>query len=370
MRQVNLRRSGLAALLLTGGALLVACSDGKRPASAIGTAGSSSAGGASLPRGGAEAAAGANAGGDDAVVGGQGGSGAVAEPGAGGQAGAGDPGELPVGGAGPDPLPPVGDAPICAHGLAFSAGTQLALSSAGDDLLQAVTPSALTIAWKNGEHFYVSDFDVQGGVFLAPHEVAGSSRYRAITLSPDGLRLFGVTHELAVVEQTRAPLEAFADAEPGAGAFADFNTTRSSIPLASQELSDLVAGPDGASLFFSHFSSSSTGSRPTLFEARLAEGKWSFANPNLGKLLYAEDELRRVPTGVSSDRLTLFYLDEIEGDFRAAWRVNTQEPFDYAEVLELGAGVEAAAPTASCQRIYYSAPGSNGLDLFVADAEL
>jgi len=363
------RSAGVVGLLLLSGALAVACSDGKRPGSAVGMAGSSSAGRASLPRGGAAPeAGGADGGGSDAIAAGQGGAGAAGDTVVGGQAGAGDPGSLPLGGAGPDPLPPVGDPPVCSHGRAFAAGTRLALSGAGDDVLQAITPDELTIAWKNGAHFYVADFDVDGAVFSAPHEVTAGAQYRAVTLSRDGLQLFGVTQQLAVVEQTRGPLEAFDDPSPGDGAFAGFNATRSSIPLADQELADLVAGPDDTSLFFSHFTTGYTGSRPTLFETHLADGAWSFSNPDLGKLLYANDELRRIPTGISSDKLTLFYLDEVNGDFRAAWRVNTQVPFDYSEVLELATGVRAAAPTASCQRIYYSAPGTNGLDLFVTDA--
>jgi hypothetical protein len=368
MRQSTMRGAGVVGLLLLGSACAVACSDGKRPGSAIGAAGSSSSGSANLPRGGAEPAAGADAGGSDAMAAGQGGSGTAGDADVGGQASAGDAGSLPVGGAAPDPIPPVGDPPVCAHGQAFAAGTRLALSGAGDDVLQALSPSGLTLAWKNGEHFYVADFDPESEVFMPAHEVAGGAQYRAITLSRDGLQLFGVTQELAIVEQTRGPLEAFDDPAPGDGAFAGFNTTRSSIPLADQELADLVAGPDDASLFFSHFTTGYTGSRPTLFETHLADGAWPFSSPDLGKLLYANDEQRRIPTGISSDRLTLFYLDEVNGDFRAAWRVNTQVPFDYSEVLELATGVKAAAPTASCQRIYYSAPGTNGLDLFFADA--
>jgi hypothetical protein len=85
-------------------------------------------------------------------------------------------------------------------------------------------------------------------------------------------------------------------------------------------------------------------------------------------LLYAAEQKRRIPTGISYDSLTLFYRDEVQGDFRAAWRVNTQVAFDYSEVVDLANGVVAAAPGASCQRIYYSAPGASGLDLFVAEA--
>jgi hypothetical protein len=76
---------------------------------------------------------------------------------------------------------------------------------------------------------------------------------------------------------------------------------------------------------------------------------------------------RRVPTGLSSDSLTLFYRDDVKGDFRATWRVNPTVFFDYSEVLALGAGTRAAAPNAACKRIYFSAQGQTDLDLFVSE---
>lgn len=363
-------RARIIVAVALGSAVVAACSDSQRPASAVALAGSS--GSASLPHGGAQQAAGADAVGGDATAGqaasSNAGEPAVAPGGEGGSAGNGTAGTNPVGGAGPDPIPPTGDPPLCAHGRAFAPGTRLPLSGAGDDLLQAITPDDLTIAWKNGDHFFVADWDGDLGGFLAPHEVAGSAQYSAVTLSPDGLQLIGIKQDLSIVEQTRSALEAFDDAAPQAGEFAEFNATRASVPLANQVLADVIVGWNEAALFFSHFTTGYAGSRATVYETFRSGGAWSFSTPDLGKLLYAKDEQRRIPTGVSADLLTLFYVDEVNGDFRAAWRVNTQVPFDYSEVLALATGVKAAAPTASCQRIYYSAPGTNGLDLFVADA--
>lgn len=368
MRRLNHSRSRVIAALALGGLVLAACSDSQRPASAISAAGSS--GSSSLPRGGAQQAAGSDALGGEATAAGEGGTSNAGEPGVapGGSAGSATAGSNALGGAGPDPLPPTGDPPLCAHGRAFAAGVRLPLSGAGDDLLQAITPDDLTIAWKNGDHFFVADWEGENGGFAEPHEVAGSAQYTAVTLSPDGLQLIGLKPDFTVVQQTRSALTAFDDPTPEAGEFAEFNAARASIPLANQVLADVLVGWNEAALFFSHYTAGYAGSRATVFESFRSGEAWSFSTPDLGKLLYAKDEQRRVPTGVSADLLTLFYLDEVNGDFRAAWRVNTQVPFDYSEVLALGAGIKAAAPTASCQRIYYSAPGSNGLDLFVADA--
>lgn len=367
----NMSRAHIIAAVVLGSVVVVACSDTQRPASAIGLAGSS--GSSSVPHGGAQQAAGTAALAGEATAGGEGGTSGFSNAGdsgvaAGGTASGGAAGTSPVGGAGPDPLPPTGDPPLCVPGRAFAAGTRLPLSGAGDDLLQAITPDDLTIAWKNGDQFFVADWDGENGVFAAPQEVAGGAQYSAVTLSPDGLQLIGIKQDFTVVEQTRGALEAFDDATPEAGDFAEFNAARASIPLANQVLADVLVGWNDASLFFSHFTAGYSGSRATVFESFRSGGSWTFATPDLGERLYAQDEKRRIPTGVSADLLTLFYVDEVNGDFRAAWRVNTQVPFDYSEVLVLGTGVQAAAPTASCQRIYYSAPGTNGLDLFVSDA--
>lgn len=368
MREFAMSRAGIIAAVMLGSVVVAACSDSQRPASAYGPAGSS--GSSSTPHGGAQHAAGGDGLGGETTAAGESGSsnagdGAV---GSGGTAGSGTAGTSSVGGAGPDPLPPTGDPPLCAHGRPFAPGARLALSGAGDDLLQAITPDDLTIAWKNGDLFFVADWDGENGVFGAPQEVAGSAQYSAVTLSPDGLQLIGIKPDLTIVEQTRGAFEAFDDASPEAGDFAEFNAARASIPLANQVLADALVGWNDASLFFSHFTTGYAGSRATVFESFRSGASWTFATPDLGELLYAKDEQRCIPTGVSADLLTLFYLDELNGDFRAAWRVNPQVPFDYSEVLELGTGVRAAAPTASCQRIYYSAPGTNGLDLFFADA--
>ena len=121
---------------------------------------------------------------------------------------------------------------------------------------------------------------------------------------------------------------------------------------------------DGESLFFSHFGSQ-TGSYATIFEGKRSAGLWQYGSSELGDLLLADEAARRVPTGISGDLLTLFYRDEVEGDFRAAWRVNPTVPFSSSKVMSFAAGTVAAAPNGACTKVHYSAPGDSGLDLFV-----
>ena len=328
-------------------------------------------GGAPQANGGAESVAGA-AGEPAASGGGQSGSGHAGETsteaGQGGSSSAGTRAvEMPTAGAGPDPSPPVGDPPICPHDKSWAQGTRLAISAAGDDLLQALTPDELTIAWKNGAHFYVADRDDNAAAFGPPHEVANSAQYTSVALSADGLLLVAIRNDLRVVEQVRNAGEAFSDPDPSPGDFQDFDNTLATIPLPNQLLADAVLSGDETTFFFSHYVSSDPGSRASLRQSRRANSGFSFNGPDLGELLYANGTKRRAPTGVSSDVLTLFYFDQVSGDFRAAWRINTQEPFTYSETLSPGAGAQAAAPNQACDKLYYSADGSDGVDLFISN---
>ncbi len=374
----SVSRLTVAGALVLAGCVVVACSDTKHPSSSVGTGANGSVAGTRNARGGSAQTAGGAGGADSSMAGRSAGGDAAGRAGVGGN---GEPsaGSSSLGGAGVDPIPPEGDPPLCPQGLSFGEGTALLqgggreqppgppLSAAGDDLLLAITPDERTIAWKNGEHVYIADRDDVTYGFGAPLEVTGGATLSGVALSSDGLTLIGVQPDLSVVELGRAPGQAFVVANAASGGFAQFNATRAAIPVANQALTDLVMGGDAKSFFFSHFSTSYTGSYATLFESQRSGETWPFTSPSLGEILHASDQKRRQPTGVSIDLLTLFYWDEVNEDFRAAWRVNSQVPFEHSEVLELGSGLRAAAPNGNCTRIHYSAQGKAGLDLFVAD---
>ena len=163
----------------------------------------------------------------------------------------------------------------------------------------------------------------------------------------------------------RDPGEPFADPSPAA--FEEFNNALLGVPGIDQVLTDAVMSADRESFFFSFYMKGETGSHVTVHESRRSGGYWTFSGSNLGNLLNASGAKRRIPTGLSSDLLTLFYKDEVNGDFRAAWRVNPSVQFLHAEVLALGTGTVAAAPNADCTKIYFSAQGDAGIDLFVTD---
>lgn len=355
--------------LAMGTALAAACSDSAHPAGApVGMAGHAGSGGKSGSGGGSagELNAGSDSGGED-NLGGVGSGGESGSAGAGlGGASTGGSGGTALGGSGSPPLPPVGDPPICEHGAVFGAGAPLPLSGPGDDLLQAIAADEHTIAWRNGDEFFVADRSGVEFPFGAPLLVPGSADYDAVTLSDDGLRLIAVRKDLRVIEMVRESTKPFDEEHLSEGAFELFNGAIAADPTPGKELADAVLSADGESFFHSYFLDD-VASGAAIQESRSVAGFWKLASADLGPLLYRADGARRVPTGVSSDSLTLFYRDEVEGDFRLAWRVNTEVPFDSSEVLNLESDVEAAAPNPLCTRVYYSAPGAAGLDIFVSD---
>lgn len=352
----------LFAALAVGTLLVAACSDSDHPGGApVGTAGRSGAGsGGTSTSGSGGGSAGELVGGSESgsTVGGEGGAGGGAPGGSGGAS---------VGGTGNPPEPPVGDPPICPPGATFATGSPLAISGAGDELLQAITPDETTIAWRSGDEFFVADRSGVEFPFDTPMLVPGSSDLQAVTLSADGLRLIGVGKDRRVIEMVRQSTLPFDDEHLSEGDFELFNAAIASDPTPGLVLLDAVVSTDAESFFYSYFLDGGVGSGPTLYESGRSGGFWTLASADLGALLYRSEGQRRVPTGLSSDSLSLFYRDEVEGDFRVAWRVNTQVPFDHVEVLDIDADVEAAAPNRQCTRIYYSAPGEQGLDIFTSD---
>ena len=364
-------KAWLVGALVAAAVAAPACSDSKRPQTA--PVGSSGAGGKSgVNRAGSSSgddtggAPGPSAGGDTGLAAQAGANASGTSSGEGGAAG--DPAVGSMGGA-PEPIPPEGDAPVCSPGAKFADGDLLAVSAAGDDLLQSVTPNELTIAWKNGADYFIAERADANADFGAPVEVVGGSQFLAVTLRHDGLLLVAVTDALSVVQIPRQEGEAFDAANASAGDFDQFNQTLKSSPEPGKVFTDAVLSADNNSFFYSYYLTGADSSPSTLRESRRSDGIWSFSGVKLGPLLEGDAAKRRVPTGVSSDKLTLFYRDEVEGDFRAAWRVNTQVQFGHAEALSLGEGVQAVAPNQACSKLYFSAQGAADLDLFVTDKQ-
>ena len=305
------------------------------------------AGGESGQRGGGTAGDAAEAGATGTSEGGAGTRGGVAGSGEGGAPDA------------PEPAP----VPICSRATRWNTGRTLALSTPDDDLLEGVTPDGLTLVFAAGGRFYLADRDSTRADFVAAVEVAADLGWDSVSVSSDGLRLIGAgpTGFAEIARAARG--EPFTN-QPDSSSFEPFNAALSGTPTNEIAVEPLL-GVEDTLLVYSFVSPSNEAARPTLFASDWL-GQWSFGQPLPGvERLWAQGQTRRIATGLSSDGLTLFYRDDVEGEFRSAWRRRLTDAFDAFQSL---GDLARAAPDGACQELYYSESAGGGLDLFVAAA--
>lgn len=303
---------------------------------------------------------------------GAGGETAPSEGGAGGVGGV--PPEMPggappIGGeqgfGGEQPVPPFETPPLCPSADAWSEGTRLSVSTADDDLLQAVTPDELSLAWLAGERLVYADRGSADDDFGEPLELEDVEFLQA-ALSVDGLRLIGLNPTMqSFAEVTRDSRDEPFSSEPDDRDFTELNEVLSLIPVA-RYLGDPVIVGEGDRLLFSYFEPMPVDGTETVRET--LGPPWPFGVPVGGSMLLVSEGKRRIPSGMGADLRTLFYWDEVDEEQKAAQRAEAGGVFDRFESF---GDRRRAAPNEACDRLYYSAPGPDGdLDLFVATAEV
>ena len=82
----------------------------------------------------------------------------------------------------------------------------------------------------------------------------------------------------------------------------------------------------------------------------LVGGSWTNRDTIVAGALQVSGTYLRRPTGISSDRLTLFFYDEVASIERAIWRTTATGTFTQAE--DVGP-LLYAQPNAACTRLYY-----------------
>lgn len=335
--------------------LFAACSAKEERAAPLSRGGASSGGNASgsggAARGGAAHTGGVSSSGSGGANGGAGeNAGGQAESGAGGEAG------------GPPANPP--SPTVCTPNASWGAPQRLALSTAGNDVLGAVTPDELSIVWTTSGVVQYADRASLDAEFSAAQMIPASGEYFAqVTLSPDGLEFVGVRLDgTGFGVLTRAARgDAFAglpDETPFEALYGAPAANYSNGPFG-----DPVFSADGAHLFYSALELDSNASA-TIYDARDAGGIWPWGTPLSGAFLYSEGGAFRRPTAVSSDLRTLFYWDELAGEARASFRPRLDAAFSGWESLGMRRN---ATPNRACDRLYYTAPGSLRDDLFVSE---
>lgn len=335
-------------------ALFVACSAKDDHAAPPSQAGASS-GGRTAATGGAFGSAGraGNFGTGGTTKGGSGGSTEAGEN-AGGDAGAGGEAGATVVTTSPT---------VCVPKASWGAPERLGLSTAADDVLGAVTPDELSIAWMSGGEVHYADRDSADVEFSGEHIIPESDVYFAqVTLSPSGLDLIGVRLDgtgFGVLTRS-ARGEAF-QGEPDEAPFEALYGAPAAN-LSNGPFADPVVSENGAHLFYSALELDSNASA-SIYDARGSDGTWPWGTALAGALLHSQEGAFRRPTGVASDLRTLFYWDELAGEARLSFRPRLDAAFSGWESLGMRRNV---TPNRACDRLYYAAPGSAGDDLFVS----
>jgi hypothetical protein len=340
-------------------ALCVACGADKGHAGAAieGSGGTSSAKGGATSSGGRPSSGGSSSTGGKSSSGGRSVAGSAGDD-AGGEAGsAGAGGDAPV-------TPPTPT--VCLPQATWGAGTRLALSTAGVDVLGGVTPDELSLVFMSDGHVWVSDRDSLAADFSPAQAVTESGDYFAqVTLSPDGLTLVGVRLDGTGFGQlTRAARGARFEGAPDESPF-DSLYGAPAASYSNGPFADPVFSANGMHLFYCALELESNAS-VTLYDAREAGGIWPWGSPVLGALLYSSAGAFRRPTAISSDLRTLFYWDEAAHEARVTWRSRVDAAFSGSEAL---GAQKNAVPNRACDRLYYAAPGSAEDDLFVSERD-
>jgi hypothetical protein len=359
--------SSVWALLV--GAWLAACGDGQAPPARTGATtddgGATGSGGGGPSVGGARpsTSAGESAaaeGGEQAQAqaeAGQAGSGGAPGEGDGGSGGEAEPGAIqPMFPCASDQAttPPAFDAE-CSPDLALGDASRTPVDAGNLAHLVAVTADELSIVWSSygssAITYFVADRADVGDDFDPPRQlsIAGS----VVGLSADGLRLVTLDpeHKLYAESTRGARGDDFGPA--AAGPFAAINAETDADGLSFEAG---VLSADDRTFFYVALGS---GGYPVRAATRAnADDAFTIGEPLSQCELAGHDSLLRIPTGISSDGLTLFFFDPDRGTARAAWRSALDAPFTWFRDLP---GKRVVVPGGGCHGVYYSQLGDGAL---------
>jgi hypothetical protein len=247
---------------------------------------------------------------------------------------------------------------LCAPSAAWAAGGVTRSSSAADEqLVGRLTPDELTIVWfsiVNGvPSLHYADRDSRKDPFPDGDPIFPGKGYYAAevpALSPDGLRIIVVRSDRKAFGEYTRPMRftAFTE-EPSETAFDSINALDIMLPE-SAYVSNPLLSSDDRTFYYSVYDGISP--QTVVASVRPEDVPWALGGAVVGEPLKASCGLRRRPTGISADQLTLFYWDELSGTERATFRPSIGAPF--AGAVDLGARPQAE-PNASCTRLYHSA---------------
>lgn len=247
----------------------------------------------------------------------------------------------------------------------WTAVSQVDFPHSNLDVLRAVTPDELTLAWAaTYSHFttlQVGDRASKDAAFGNLQEVVGFGEGSLLGLSPDGLRLCGNgpsgTH---FVEATRASrTEAFG--EPTEGSFSAIDADAAAR---GATLQGCVIAPDDRTLYYNLYDPATP--ELSLHVSKRADASpWPVGTPVASCALRAGNGASFHPTGVSSDQRTIFLQSALVPAARMATRAGADWPF--ADIVDLNERA-SVVPNQNCDRIYFNG-SKDGVDgIFVASS--
>lgn len=252
------------------------------------------------------------------------------------------------------------DAPVtaaCAKGYSGDKATAVVYEHGTNELLAGLTWDELTMVWTTNEGgkvvVHYADRAGKDDAFGTPKtlpDTLGPFAEDTVALGADGKSMIFVSADHTTLTRvTRSARGVAFDAPTASTAFGRI-TGPGSEGGAVKKLGDLVLSKDGKWLFYTDLNR--TAGTTLMLSIQLTDGTWDYPNPIDGKAFEMVGTARRRPTGVSADKLTLFYYDEAAGSPRVAFRTAGSALFE--ETYGYAPNGKRPMPAEACDRVYLS----------------
>jgi hypothetical protein len=254
---------------------------------------------------------------------------------------------------------PIDSGPPAACAKSYSDVTPTAVTYPGpkeNTILAAITWDELTMAWttvvsgKVVVHY--ADRATRDAAFtseLTLPDTLGPFADDKVALYADGRTMMFVSADHKTIRQVTRT----------ARGVAFDSTTATSTPFAlitgtggeggaAKQVADLTISKDGKWLFYTDLLVTSGSS--IRLSIKLADGTWDAPNVVTATRLEMDGTLRRRPTGLSSDKRTLFFLDESLNATFLAFR--PESSLNFNEFYGYSPSGAHAMPSDGCDRVY------------------
>jgi hypothetical protein len=251
----------------------------------------------------------------------------------------------------------------CSETAAWAGSTPVQeISTDANEQLLAITADELDILFLRDDVAMRAHRELASAAFDAPVAQPIAEGYgvdAGAALSADGKTMVLLaTSGQSFAAFTRGSRDGAFDTAPDPGAFTAINQRALQT---MQHYAAPVLAPDGKTFVFSAFTPAPEGGFPTgvegvsvVFQSLSTDNGWSMPESISQNLFDGTSAARALPSGLSSDSRTLFYLDEGSGKQAARFRDRPDAPLYTLVDLDQ---LTRAVPNLECNRLYYSSAG-------------